>query len=407
LTMVLLLIVGCNIQKSEGISVIKDHVDFGEQDYEKIVWKSNQLGFHLLNQVKRDENKNTFISPASLYMLLSVIYNGADGQTKEEMADFLGVDSYDDEDINKANASLLHSLYKETKKLSLQIGNSLWLRDQLNFDEEFTKRAVDYFNGEIKSVDMSKEETVQEINTWVRKATEGKIEEIIEGPLDSQLVTVLINAIYFKGDWKYAFDESQTMDGFFMGEQGERNDATFMKLDRRLSYLETEDFQSVSLPYGNGEMSMKIFLPKEGKSLDSVIKELNVRNWKKWSRKYVAKKGTLLFPKFTLEYETTLHETLIDLGLGSPFNPSTADFSRLIQGDQDMYIDLIKQKTYIDIHEKGTEAAAVTSAQIRLTSAPMDSPFYMMVNRPFFFTINDEETEAILFMGAMHLPESE
>lgn len=396
-------LLGCEIHKSEGMSVIGDHVDFGEKDYEKIALEINRLGFSLMDKVERDEENNAFISPTSLYMLLSIIYNGADGETSEEMSKFLGVNSLSSEEVSKANASLIHSLYKQTNKLSLHIANSLWLKDSYTFREEFAERAKDYFNGEIKEVKMEDNKTVDEINRWVREATNKKIEEIVEGPLDPRLVTLLVNAVYFNGDWKYSFDERQTINGIFYGERDERNDATYMRLERKLPYFETANFQSVSLPYGDGEMSMNIFLPKEGKTLNSFISELTLSNWKKWEESYVEEEGTLLFPKFKLEYETILNEALIDLGLKEPFNPSLADLSQMIQEDEDIYIDLIKQKTYIDVHEKGTEAAAVTSAQIRLTSAPADPPFYMDVNRPFFFTINDEETGVILFMGAIHV----
>lgn len=400
----LISLVACGINKSEEISVIGDHVPFKEEDYKRIAGEINRLGFHLMEKVERDEDKNVFISPSSLYILLSIIYNGADGETKEEMAKVLGLGSMSKEELSQANASLMHALHRQGKDLSLHIANSLWIKDQYSFEKEFRERTEDHFNGEIREVNMSDSKTLEEINRWVQEATREKIEEIIEGPLDPSLVTLLVNAVYFKGDWKYAFDKRQTITGSFHGEDGQQQDASFMQLERKLPYFETKTFQSVSLPYAGGEMSMNIYLPKEGYLLDQFISELNEKDWAKDQENYLLKEGTLLLPKFTLEYETILNESLIDLGLSKLFDPISADLSQMIEEREQIYIDILKQKTYIDLHEEGTEAAAVTSAQIRLTSAPIDPPFYMDVNRPFFFTISHVETGIILFTGAIHLP---
>lgn len=401
---VLVLLMACEMNKSEEISVIADHVQFKEDAYRRIVQDVNRLGLDLIKDVDRDEDKNALISPTSLYMLLSILYNGADGATKLEMAEVLGVKSYSKEEVSEANASLITALHKQRDDLSLHIANSMWIRDQYSFETDFKNRAEDFFNGEINEVNMADAATLERINGWVKEATRGRIEEIIEGPLDPALVSLLVNAVYFNGDWTYAFDKRQTMTGSFHGEAGESYAASFMTLERELPYFAGKSFQSVSLPYGEGEMSMNIFLPREGYGLDDFISELNVREWSNYQENYVPKEGSLILPKFKLEYETILNESLIKLGLGQPFDPILADFSEMLEGEERVYIDLMKQKTYIDVHEEGTEAAAVTSAQVRLTSAPVDPPFYMNVNRPFLFTIKDVKTGVILFIGVINQP---
>src|SRR5690625_4613949 len=172
----------------------------------------------------------------------------------------------------------------------------------------------------------------------------------------------------------------------------------------KLPYFETKNFQAVSLPYGDEEMSMNIFLPKENKSLAHFLDELSENNWEKWQTSFKKKEGKVIFPKFELEYETELNDALKMLGMNDAFSKEDANFADMIHEEEQIYLDLLKQKTYIDIHEEGTEAAAVTSAEIRLTSAPVDAPFYLEVNRPFLFTITDDETNIILFMGAIQLP---
>lgn len=400
----IILLVGCGINDSEENSVKDNKVSFSENDYEKIVLSSNKLGFELIREVERDENDNAFISPASLYMLLSIVHNGAEGKTKEEMAQVLGASKLSKNDINKANASLLQLLSKETEHVRVDIGNSLWLNDQYSFQDEFSHQAKSYFNGKIEEVSMDDSQTVDRINRWVKDATKEKIEKIVDGPLDVQTVTILVNAIYFNGDWKYTFDKSKTKQGTFRDEHGNTNKLDFMELETKLPYFETKNFQAVSLPYGDEEVSMNIFLPKENKSLAHFLDELSENNWEKWQTSFKKKEGKVIFPKFELEYETELNDALKMLGMNDAFSKEDANFADMIHEEEQIYLDLLKQKTYIDIHEEGTEAAAVTSAEIRLTSAPVDAPFYLEVNRPFLFTITDDETNIILFMGAIQLP---
>lgn len=387
----------CGMNKSEGFSVISSDVKFGEKDYENIVVPSNELGFSLLNKVEPNSDNNVFLSPASLYMLLSIVYNGAEGKTKEEMAELLRFEDLSKREVNEANASLLHSLYKASEKVKLHIANSLWLDERFTFEQDFVDYAEKYFNGEIKEVPLSSSKTVKEINSWVKKATNNLIEEIVEGPFDERSVSFLVNAIYFSGEWTYSFNKELVEDVF--NQNGERKlIIPFMKLERKLPYVETDRFQGISLPYGNGEMMMNIFLPKEKVKVDDLAEEIAT-----WQGDFEEREGTLLLPKFKLEYETTLNEPLIALGMKDAFSEEKANFSAMIKDDE-IYLNTVKQKTFISVHEEGTEAAGVTSAEFRLTSAPVDPPFYMEVDRPFIFTILDKETGIILFVGKINRP---
>src|SRR5690625_2934740 len=178
-----------------------------------------------------------------------------------------------------------------------------------------------------------------------------------------------------------------------------------MTLDEEFAYMENNDFQAVLLPYGDEEeMSMRVFLPKEDSNLEEFKEMLTLDTWVDWSSEFQEEKGTILLPKFELEYEVILNETLQQLGMESAFNGSSADFSNMIEVEDGLLIDQVKQKTFIEVNEEGTEAAAATSVEMEVTSATIDEPFYMEVNRPFFFTITDDVTGTILFMGEIWNP---
>ena len=394
---------GSNPKTTNSTPPISNDVKFGKGDYKKITTANNELGFELLSVAEEDDNNNVFISPASLFMALSMVYNGTDGKTKEEIAKTLHIEGMEADELNQANASWLTKLMKENDQIQLNIANSVWLNEVLHFQDDFAKNNSDYFNAQIQEIDIADSDSVKRINDWVKKSTDQKIDGIVKAPLDPDLVTLLINAIYFKGDWTHEFNKDLTNDQAFHLLDGSTKDVPLMSLNEKLAYMENEHFQAVELPYGEGEMSMKVFLPKEDSSLEEFKKLLTNENWVNWSKEFNARQGNVLLPKFRLEYETQLNDALKKLGMGSAFSDS-ADFSKMIKEDHPLKISKVKQKTFIEVNEVGTEAAAVTSVEVVTESASVDDSFFMEVNRPFFFTITDDETDTILFMGSISNP---
>ena len=399
-------ITGCGTETNPNNSTppISSDVEYGKDDYKKITTANNELGFDVLAEIEEDEKNNVFISPASLFMALSMVYNGADGKTKEEIAKTLHVDGMEANELNKANASLLTKALKESDKIQLNVANSIWLNENYHFQDNFSKSNKDYFNAEIQEIDVADSESAKRINDWVKSATNQKIDKIVEPPLKANLVALLINAIYFKGDWMYEFDKDLTQNETFHLADGTKMDIPLMSLNENLVYMENEHFQAVQLPYGEGEMSMNVFLPDENSSLEDFKKTLSNENWMAWKKEFSAEIGTVRLPKFQLEYETSLNDTLKNLGMESAFEDN-ADFTKMIKDGDSLKISEVKQKTFIDVNEGGTEAAAVTSVAISETSAPIHAPFVMEVNRPFFFAITDDETDTILFMGSISKPQ--
>lgn len=395
--------VGCgDTDTQDNNSQSFSKVDFGKDDYKKIVSSSNQLGMDLLPIIDADDNGNTFISPTSLFMALSMVYNGADGVTKTEIAKVLQSEGIDVDEMNQANASLMSILHRDSEEIQLTIGNSIWLNENYQFQDQFAQDNQDYFNAEIQEIDILDSTSVDTINDWVSNSTNNKIKKIVANPLDNDLLAILINAIYFKGDWQHPFDKSQTKKGTFYLKEGTTKEIQLMTLNEEVAYLETEDFQAVSLPYGEGEMSMNVFLPKEHYTLQEFQTIFTYENLKEWNLNFNEQDGTILLPKFQLEYEVLLNESLEELGMPSAFYKDDADFSKMITTNKPVWISKVKQKTFIDVNEEGTEAAAVTSVEMVVESAT--EPFKLEVNRPFFITITDEKTDAILFMGSIFNP---
>ena len=394
----------CGTGNMPGGLKISSKVDYGKDDYKKIVPSHNQLGMDLFSEVESDENGNTFISPTSLFMALSMIYNGAEGETKEEIAKVLQVGGMDVVELNKVNASLMSILNSDSNQIQLNVANSIWLNQNYHFQTNFAQNNRDYFNAKSQEIDINDSQSPKMINDWVKKTTNKKIVNIVNDPLNPDLVAILINAIYFKGDWTYEFDKKQTEKRKFFLDDGTKKDVSLMTLSEELAYMEDENFQAASLPYGDGEMSMKVFLPNEDSSLEEFEKMLTTENWGKWSSEFQEKRGTIKLPKFQMEYQVQLNETLKKLGMTTAFDQG-ANFSKMIKEDQPLRISNVKQKTFIDVNEEGTEAAAATSVGMEKTSAPIDGPFHMEVNRPFFFTITDDETSTILFMGSISNPQ--
>lgn len=212
----------------------------------------------------------------------------------------------------------------------------------------------------------------------------------------------LINAIYFNGTWKYEFDQDLTHDDFFTGPDGSQKACKMMVQTGEFSFLENDDFQAIDLPYGDGQFSMTIFLPKPAKSIDALSAEFNETNWNSWVHSFSKDSVTLDLPKFKLEYEIKLNDVLSALGMGVAFTPQ-ADFTRMYRPGG-LWIDYVKHKTFVEVDEEGTEAAAVTVVAIIKSSGGPGNIRFMRVDRPFIFVIRENHSQTILFMGKIVEP---
>lgn len=360
--------------------------------------------FGLFAEVLAQEGEeNVLISPASVALALSMVYNGAAAETKAAMAEALGVKGLSLEEVNWANAALLEAL-NANPDVQLDVANSVWARRDVEFNASFLNAVERYYDAEAVTLDFNDPQAADVINDWVRDRTNGKIDGIIDqiAPDD---VMFLVNAIYFLGEWTTAFDAEHTRECPFYPAGGGGKDVPMMWRQGTFSHYRGDGFEAVELPYGKDESAgMYIFLPDRDSSLQEFCAALNASNWAEWRAEFTSKEGELWLPRFSLEYEQELKDVLTGLGMGIAFEPYAADFSGLYTPPPWAYIGEVKHKAAVDVDEKGTEAAAATSVGIRLTSAGPDQSFRMVVDRPFFFAIVDHETDTVLFMGTVVNP---
>jgi len=368
-----------------------------------LVTTINDFGFDVfqkLHDAKNDEN--SFISPLSISTALSMVLNGADGDTKTAIQSTLNLKDWQLEEINKAYLALLTQLPGLDEKVKLQIANSIWYKEGFDVLPSFLDVNSEFFQSEIQELDFVKPEAVNTINSWVEDKTEGLIDKILE-EIPTEAVMYLINAIYFKGDWTHTFDEEFNYESNFFVSENEQEKVEYMSRGKaHLAYFENDLFQAVNLPYGDSLYAMSIFLPKADQNINDVVAALSTENWAVWNKAYQTTEVAFSMPKFELEYEKNLNQILIDLGMGVAFS-GKADFSK-INGKGGLKISEVRHKSFIKVDEQGTEAAAVTIIGIETTSVP--SYPIMEVNRPFVFVIRDHQTNSALFVGKVVNPKA-
>ena len=366
-----------------------------------LVNANKKFAFKLFSQIlQQDPDKNVFVSPSSVAIALSLLYNGASGETQKQMAEVLELKGMSLENIN-SNYQALQEILENQSKIELSITNSIWLREGFRLEPQFVKNNQQYYQAKVTELDFNQPQAKDIINNWVSEETKGKIKEIIEF-LGRGDVLFLINAIYFKGNWTTQFDSNLTQEQPFYLKNGESINHPLMSQEGKYLYHENEQFQLISLPYGPEKtLSMYVFLPKDNSDLTEFIDNLTPENWQTWLSKLQQKKGFISLPKFKLEYEIKLNEALKAIGMTDIFSRK-ANFKNMTPAQ--VCVDEVKHKTFVEVNEEGTEAAAVTSIGIRAVSINIEQPFSMIVNRPFFYAIEDHQTGTILFMGIMLEP---
>ena len=328
-------------------------------------------------------------------------YNGASGSTQQAMAKALELQGMSLEEINSSNAAL-KALLENSDSVQLTIANSLWANKDTSFKREFIDRNREFYQAKVTNLDFKDSGSPGIVNNWVNNNTRGKINKIVETIEPSQ-VLFLINAIYFKGNWKYEFDKKETAHYPFHLLSGKQKPHQMMSRTGNYKYLENEQFQAVSLPYGKDDkISFYVFLPKQNSNLKAFYQNLNADNWEKWMTQFNKQEGFIRLPRFKMDYDVTLNDALTTLGMGEAFS-SKANFSSM---GKNLALSQVKHKTFVEVNEEGTEAAAATSVGIVATSAvEQPKPFRMIVERPFFCAVRDNQTGSVLFMGSIVEPQ--
>ena len=366
----------------------------------EIIGAGNRFAFDLLAQANR-AGDNLFLSPLSASMALGMTMNGAAGETWNQMRDVLGFGSLTQEEINASYESLLELLVGLDPSVETALGNSVWTRQGFPVHSDFLDTVREPFDAEVAELDFASPSASARINEWVRAATHGRIEDIVPAVIPYNVVMYLINAIYFKGSWTFRFDSSETRPEPFFLDDGATRTVPLMSLWGDLPYLENDRFQAVDLPYGGGAFSMTVLLPRQGVSVDTLAASLDAAAWEDIADGF-HDTGVLLFlPRFRMAYERTLNDDLAALGMVDAFD-LRADFTRLSPAGT-LLISEVKQKSWVDVNEEGTEAAAATAVEIvAVSSGPV-----VRADRPFLFFIRERLSGTILFAGKLASPPGE
>lgn len=367
---------------------------------QELMDKGTDFAFRFFNQVCSTEEKpNVFVSPLSASFCLSMITNGAAGNTLAEMLGVLGfpAESFSTDDLNSYNRKLMTSLPDLDNTVRLGIANSIWTRQGFKINNAFADVNRQMYDARVQELDFNSPTAKNTINQWCADETNNLIKEVIKEIPDGMMM-YLINALYFKGIWTSQFEKGATRQEDFTDMEGVRQKVDMMNQTASFNYTHNELFSIAELPYGNEAFSMVVLLPAEGKTLDESLSGLTAENWKQWSEDMSGAELQVKLPRFKVEYDKKLEKDMIAMGMKDVFDAQRADFSGM--SDIGLFISLLEQFTYIDVNEEGTEAAAVTVGGGVVTDVgpgPAPLPFY--VDRPFAFLIKEKSTGAILFMG--------
>jgi serpin B len=361
----------------------------------------NAFGLNLFGVIAKGQaGRSLCLSPISAALALQMAYNGAVGQTQTEMATALGLQGEAPEAVSRSNATLLAELENGDPAVTLRVANSIWVGDggAIAPRAEFVQRCRDDYHATVGNL-LGAPGT---INAWVRKATNDKIDSIVGESDLRNVVAVLVNAVYFKGTWSMPFDKAQTRDAVFHMQDGSRRDVKMMNQSGHFGYARGDGFQAVRLPY-HGQFSALLFLPDEGRFTDFMA-HLTPENWRALHTRFRPGEGHIGLPRFRAEYTAALNGPLKELGMGVAFRPGAADFSNLAGRPGEVWIGAARQKTYIDVNEEGTEAAAATGVVMSSRAVMVMQHFDLTFDRPFVYAIQDDRTGALLFLGTMEDP---
>lgn len=396
---------GASCQKETNSQVEKKMIDLDEKSA-ALIEADNDFGLELFQKVRENSREeNIMISPLSISVALAMAYNGADGNTKTEMEKTLRLNGLTPQEINASYQMLIGALQSLDQKVVFELANAIFYAQGFSVKPDFLKVNENHYDAEVSPLDFSSAGAVKAINTWVAQKTHDKIRSIIN-KLNPQDRMILLNAIYFNGIWTNEFDENGTKELNFNKLDGSNMQVAMMGKEDSLEYTANLLFRAIKLPYGNGQYNMVVMLPENHKNSLDIIAALTPSNWHKWNGEFVFESQVVVsMPRFKFEFETGLNDILKGMGMLQAFVPGKANFTK-ITDNEDLYISSVIHKSFIDVNENGTEAAAVTAITFSTTSI-MPQPvekIYFTVDRPFVFAITEKDTGAILFIGEVQNP---
>ena len=366
---------------------------------------TNGFAFSLLQAVNAGTpDSNVFISPLSASMALGMALNGAATETYDEMRAALGLERRPLTELNGGYKALIELLRGLDQTVDFRIANSVWYRDTFapSIAPAFLADTKQSFDARVTGLNFASPQALTTINDWVKTGTSGKIDKILDD-IPGNVVMYLMNAIYFKGAWRQPFDPKRTADATFTDHRGAHASVKMMTRKGGFRLRSGSDAMVLELPYGGDAFVMTVVLPPEGTDINSFVSALTAARWNATTSGLAESSFDLYLPRFKLTWSDGLNDELKSMGMRRAFVPDGADFTRLSPTmGRNLYITDVRQKTFVDVNEEGTEAAAVTSVGVGVTSLPPS----IRLDRPFVFAIRERITGTILFVGKIVRPKS-
>ena len=361
---------------------------------QEILTSGGEFSFNLLKEMYKSDEQ-LFMSPLSAQAALMMVANGASGETYEQIVKTIGYEKYSTEELNSMYRKIVEGLTEVDTSTDFEMANSIWTAKGMDVNKTFQELLEENYNAESGDVDFHSQSEIDRINKWCDDKTHGMVPSIIDGP-NGNLKLLILNALYFKGQWSHKFDKNNTSKGTFKSLSGEEVQLDFMRQTEKFSYSVNEEFQLCSLPFGNKGFCMDILLPCNNVDFIDFINHLDYKKFSVNLGMLQTSELMLSIPKLKFDYECQLSDVLKKMGMSMPFSPE-ADFCN-INNKEDLTISEVKQKAAFEMDEEGAKAAAVTSVGMTNGVGPAPSVIFF-ADRPFVFTIRETSTNAILFLG--------
>lgn len=378
------------------------------EDKTAVARDSNQFALDLFG--KLDKQANLFFSPSSISTALAMTYAGARGQTAEQMAKVLHL-NLNSERLHPAFATLSWEMQGQGKPSGcrLNIANALWGHKDTTFLPDFLQRVKDNYGAGLQQVDFSKiEDARRTINDWVAQQTADKIKDLLHpGDITRDARLVLTNAIYFKGDWQRPFKGDATFDQPFHVTPSKDETVRMMHQTTEFLHFTDEDktFQLLEMPYKDSELSMVVLLPAKVDGLAELEKKLDAESLAQWLHKTTPTEVVVTLPKFTTRSRLPLADRLVAMGMATAFRSEEADFTGMTQDKPPLFLGTVIHEAWVDVNEKGTEAAAATAVGLKASAAPVQrQPVVFRADHAFLFLIRDTRSGTILFLARLSNP---
>ncbi len=402
LSLMVFFLAGC--KKNNPSPAVKNpkQIELTEKASE-VIASGNNFGIHLFKAVaEADAGQNIMISPLSASVALTMLLNGCEGETRDQIREMLGYGDLTTTEINQAHNSLVSQLLAADEEVTLALANAIWYRDNFDVKEGFLQTMDSAFDATIGGLDFASPAALETINQWADDNTNGKIPQVLS-QISPDAVMFLMNALYFKGMWTEQFDSEETYDEAFHFSDGTSENVPFMHGEISSKMMEAENYKALELNYGRRNFSMVLIVPDD--ELDGFIQFLDQDIWSEITGalgNLPEQDIAVSMPKFSFEYEKQLKDQLQLLGMVDAFDSLLADLSGI--SDEVLFVSFVKQNTFIDVFEEGTEAAAVTTVGVNELTALPGEPLEFKIDKPFVFAIREQTTNTLMFIGKVVQP---